>query len=117
MRTLTCMALVVFAMSWATVVQAGHPCRVVRACDSPSVVVLPSYPVVLLPACPPVYRPARVCTPYTPARGVVRAPRMMAQPGYWVQQDLGCGRSRRLWQPSRATPRYPTCPPVIVSRW
>lgn len=115
MKMLTGLLMVSVSFS-AAVAHADRGCRVIRTCDSP-VVYVPAYPVVYVQRAVPVYRPARTCYQPPAPRYATRAPRMMAQPGYWVQQDLGCGRSRRLWQPSRIVPANPACSPAMVMRW
>ncbi len=115
MKMLTGLLMVSVCFS-AAVAHADRGCRVIRTCESP-VVYVPAYPVVYVQRAVPVYRPARTCYQAPAPRYTTRAPRMMAQPGYWVQQDMGHGRSRRLWQPSRIVPAYPACSPGVVARW
>lgn len=97
-----CGALMVLAMSGAVApVWAAGSCWVAAPCAT-RVVYVQVPPVVYVSA----YEPMRLCEPRCEsrrfgARGAVYAPRVMAQPGYWVYRDLGCGRTQRAWQPSR----------------
>ena len=58
---------------------------------------------------------------YTPAQvdhaRTIQAPRVMAKPGYWVWQDLGCGYYRRVWQPACAVPVVRPGSYVVITRW
>ena len=97
-----CSVLMVLALGGAMApVWAGGGCRVVSPYAS-RVVYVQSPPVVYVSSYGSAYQPVRSCEPRRVApRGVVYAPRVMAQPGYWVYRDAGCGRSQRVWQPSR----------------
>lgn len=75
-------------------------------------------------SCAPGYYPARPSTygrGYTPPRMAhhrpVYAPRVMAQPGYWVWQDMGCGNFRRVWQPACVVPVLRHGSYVVITRW
>lgn len=58
---------------------------------------------------------------YTPSRMVraptLYAPRVMAKPGYWVWQEVGCGYYRRVWQPVCAVPVVRSGSYVVITRW
>lgn len=97
-----CGVLVVLALGGAAApVWAGGACRVVTP-RATRVVYVQAPAVVYVSSYGSVYEPVRSCSPRRVApRGIAYAPRVMAQPGYWVQRDLGCGRTQRLWQPSR----------------
>lgn len=97
-----CSVLMVLALGGAMApVWAGGAYRVVSPCAS-RVVFVQSPPVVYVSSYGSACRPVRACDSHWGAsRGVVYAPRVMAQPGYWVYREVGCGRSQRVWQPSR----------------
>lgn len=94
---------------------AGERCRTRPAYPQP-VVYVPVYPAPYGRVCAPsVYAPPTRCRPVAAAQ--TRVARRMVQPGYWVYQDLGCGRTRRLWQPSRVVTAPPAGSVVWVSAW
>lgn len=101
MKKMLGLLMVVAAGGLGGTAQAGGGCRVTPTYAT-QVIYVPVEPVVVQP----VYRygcePVRVCTSAKPTQGgMVYAPRVMAQPGYWVLRDTGCGRVQRVWQPSR----------------
>ena len=80
---------------------AGGGCRVVQPC-APQVIYVPVQQVIYMSPYVPTHEPVRACNPRRPsARGIVYAPRVMAQPGYWVQRETSCGKVQRVGHPSQ----------------
>jgi hypothetical protein len=101
MKKLCSVLLVLVVGGAAAPAWAGGSYRGPSPCAS-RVVYVQAPPAVYVPFYGSAGQSVRSCDPRRGvSRGVIYAPRMMAQPGYWVYRDMGCGRIQRAWQPSR----------------